>query len=448
MEQAKKIERPEKTVERKVVKVEEKKSSTQNKYSLPYGLCAKYGISLPNNATPTDAWNALKGIGIKPSEVYKELQQEGDTDNLKPEGEKVVETKKETKDKNNNEKEKEPVKKKNVSELTDEEKAKLLQGYWADKYGGEFATENTYTVKVSAGTFDAHYGKHEEFTNYVDNKLGIANDVKIDNVPVPKQDESIKEETKEQNPSFSEEAYSEERKNNATNSTDPKVYDKMARQKTYDTWKTLSHAEKFATVDYTGAYSKFNEPLRGIEYGTNKFLGEGNVDMENIGVSYGGFKKGEIKKRIDDLTNAINKSSYDKDAILRRGTGYNGMSNFFKGVDEYTLRHASEKELTKLLVGNTYTDGGFMSCGSTKGKGFQGDIKFSIYCPKGTKMMYVEPVSKYGAQYGVDWKGQPQTHFNSENETVIQRGTSFRVTKVERLPGGKMYVQMEVVKQI
>lgn len=33
---------------------------------LPFGLCKKYGISLPQNATPRDAWNALAGKGIYP----------------------------------------------------------------------------------------------------------------------------------------------------------------------------------------------------------------------------------------------------------------------------------------------------------------------------------------------------------------------------------------------
>lgn len=33
---------------------------------LPFGLCKKYGISLPNKATPRDAWNALKGKGVYP----------------------------------------------------------------------------------------------------------------------------------------------------------------------------------------------------------------------------------------------------------------------------------------------------------------------------------------------------------------------------------------------
>lgn len=33
---------------------------------LPFGLCKKHGIALPDNATPRDAWEALKGIGIYP----------------------------------------------------------------------------------------------------------------------------------------------------------------------------------------------------------------------------------------------------------------------------------------------------------------------------------------------------------------------------------------------
>ena len=47
---------------------EEKSDNSANR--LPFGLCKKYGIALPNNATPRDAWNALKGIGIVPEEEY------------------------------------------------------------------------------------------------------------------------------------------------------------------------------------------------------------------------------------------------------------------------------------------------------------------------------------------------------------------------------------------
>lgn len=51
---------------------------------LPFGLCKKYGISLPKDAQPRDAWNALKGIGITPESAYKALKATGRVDDIKP----------------------------------------------------------------------------------------------------------------------------------------------------------------------------------------------------------------------------------------------------------------------------------------------------------------------------------------------------------------------------
>lgn len=43
---------------------------------LPFGLCERYGISLPRNATPRMAWEALKqGTGLTPEQVYKDLRE-------------------------------------------------------------------------------------------------------------------------------------------------------------------------------------------------------------------------------------------------------------------------------------------------------------------------------------------------------------------------------------
>ena len=42
------------------------KTGGSGNLGLPFGLCAKYGIALPRNATPRDAWNALKKRGINP----------------------------------------------------------------------------------------------------------------------------------------------------------------------------------------------------------------------------------------------------------------------------------------------------------------------------------------------------------------------------------------------
>ncbi|MDR1956349.1 MAG: hypothetical protein LBQ30_05795 [Treponema sp.] len=93
------------------------------------------------------------------------------------------------------------------------------------------------------------------------------------------------------------------------------------------------------------------------------------------------------------------------------------------------------------------TDAGFVSCGSAKGKGFSGYI-FNIYCPKGTKMMYAEPFSRYGKGAGLDWTGiAKQSNFGYEDETIIQRGTTFKVVKVEKI-GSNMFFDLEVISQI
>jgi hypothetical protein len=100
------------------------------------------------------------------------------------------------------------------------------------------------------------------------------------------------------------------------------------------------------------------------------------------------------------------------------------------------------------------TDQGFVSCGSTRGSGFKGYI-FNVYCPKGTKMMYAEPFSHYGDGDGMRWDDNilrrdgisKQLSFDYEDETIIQRGTTFRVIKVEK-KGVDIFFDVDVVDQI
>lgn len=52
---------------------QEEKHSSGNT-GLPFGLCKKYRIPLPDDATPRDAWAALEGkTGLKPDQVYEHL---------------------------------------------------------------------------------------------------------------------------------------------------------------------------------------------------------------------------------------------------------------------------------------------------------------------------------------------------------------------------------------
>ena len=91
-----------------------------------------------------------------------------------------------------------------------------------------------------------------------------------------------------------------------------------------------------------------------------------------------------------------------------------------------------------------------MSMGSSKGRGFSGDILMNIYAPSGTKMMYVEPFSGFGDGDQRSWDGiRKQSSFGSELETILQQGTQFRITKVERASAyDTIYVDIEVINQL
>lgn len=54
---------------------EEESHESGGNTGLPFGLCKKYGISLPERATPRDAWAALKDkTGMSPKDFYEKLQ--------------------------------------------------------------------------------------------------------------------------------------------------------------------------------------------------------------------------------------------------------------------------------------------------------------------------------------------------------------------------------------
>lgn len=244
-----------------------------------------------------------------------------------------------------------------------------------------------------------------------------------------------------------DEAYTQARKDAAVWAKSTKEADDVLRDVSGQVWKAAPKAEKDAIYEYTSSYSKFNEPLRGIEYGTNAVKGVGNIDFDTIGTSYVGYKPGQVRKQINAMTDIIEKSTYDFDIWLQRGCDYRGMDSFFE-ISMSDLQNASQAELEKLLLGKTVTDYGFFSCGVSKGKGFSHKpIIMNVYAPKGTKMMYAEPFSAFGNGSGRSWDGvAKQSTFGSESEIILQQGTSFRITKVEKT-GGKLYVDIEVILQ-
>lgn len=237
---------------------------------------------------------------------------------------------------------------------------------------------------------------------------------------------------------FTPDAYSKQRKDAALWAKTEQEADNALRGRTGDVWRAASAREKAAIFEYTQSYHKFNEPLRGIEYGTNVYKGVGKTDL-----NAGRANNGEM---LNSMTDILDKSTYDRDVWLQRGVGYSGMDKFFACTQDL-LKYGTQKELENELLGKAVTEYGFMSCGTKKGKGFDNNIMLNVYAPKGTKMMYVEPFSAFGQGDGIRWDGKRgQKTYGYEFETILQQGTQMRVTKIER-SGNKIFFDLEVIDQ-
>jgi hypothetical protein len=167
-------------------------------------------------------------------------------------------------------------------------------------------------------------------------------------------------------------------------------------QKTYD---KIGDGLKYIK-EYTSSYWFINEPLRKTTYSGNKGNGE------------------KFKEYVAGMTNAIDKSVLTENMWFQRGVSKLNVNG--KLIDSGDINS---------LVGTTFEDQGFVSCGTHKGGGFYNQkVIMNIYAPKGTKALYVAPIS----------------HSKDEDETIIQRGYSYKITKAES-KDGKIYLDCEVV---
>jgi len=239
--------------------------------------------------------------------------------------------------------------------------------------------------------------------------------------------------------------------------------DKTLRGTLESVWAKATPEERNAAFEYSFSYKQFQEPLRGGSYGYGGGTGLSlrRIDWNNLGVGTMGKKPGEVKGYIKNLTSIIDKSSYNQDIRLERGTGLDGIAAMF-GCSISQLQRSSVSTLTNMLVGSTGKDEGFTSCGSSDGGGFTNkDAVMHIDCPAGTKMLYIEPFGGWGGDAPYDaqklynqgkkcwqyWDGKaPQKKFGPQDETLIQRGTTYKCTKVERV-NGKLHVYMQVISQ-
>lgn len=159
---------------------------------------------------------------------------------------------------------------------------------------------------------------------------------------------------------------------------------------------------------YTGSYRSFNVPLRKEVYNASNMTSYGFV------------------KQVEGMTKAIDSSISKNDVWLQRGT-----DDIIDEAAGIKINWKTTQEELEQLVGKTYVDHGFASHGSNKGSGFDHkDIIINTYCPVGTKMLYVDPFSSFSGA--------------GENETILQRGYSYKITKAEKV-GSKIYLDVDVL---
>lgn len=189
-------------------------------------------------------------------------------------------------------------------------------------------------------------------------------------------------------------------------------------------WIAATEKEKDFTYEYTHHYCDVNEPLQGRKYGNYQ-------------------TKERFIEKVNNITSYIEKNELPTDMWFTRGD--DGMK-----VIESRIKFAGGSMPNNLqdLVGMEMQEGGFMSTGSRKGKGFNTrSVIMNIYAPKGTKAAYVEPFSAFGCGDKRSWDGVSRfSTYSSEHETLFQRGTRMRITKVYE-EGGKTYIDCEVIGQ-
>ena len=218
---------------------------------------------------------------------------------------------------------------------------------------------------------------------------------------------------------FTSESYTQARKDAATWCQSVQESLNTFKKRTDEIFASASDEEREAQYGYTDGSGYINRPLRGYDraWRDDCFRGRGNVDWNN--------EKSSGARHINALTRLISRSSYETDIWLQRGVDHFGMSGF---LGQQNLSLASIQS----MIGQTFTDYAFHSCGAAKGTGFTCyPFIENIYCPKGTKMVYCNGRSAYNG---------------GENEMLIQRETKYRLIKATQR-GGTIYLDFEVVEQ-
>lgn len=144
--------------------------------------------------------------------------------------------------------------------------------------------------------------------------------------------------------------------------------------------------------------------------------------------SYNAMEKKRIQEKIDILTDCLDKKLLEQQGIFYRGMD-SGTAVFGSAIFKMSLQELRDK-----YEGSIYVNKGFSSMSFSKkvAEGFSGKyggILLEARIPKGARAFCVGSVGTFGAL---------------EGEILLQRGTSYKIDKID-FKNGKFRVKMTAV---
>lgn len=348
---------------------------------LPYGLCKKYGINLPKNATPKQAWSALKKMGVTPEETFESLEETGTVEQVK---------------------------------TTQEENAQQKQA------------NKTIEALKSNGIIPNELDISEESLQAAIDYAGLDNLVAnsgFDSLPKETQQKAVKTNQQQYADSL---RYTKKRKDEAVwfTGTDARQqsYDHF-KPKCWEVWKHLNDEQKEAMHAYTdGGYWDINSELRGIHEPTDY-----------------------VQQRIEQIDSVLDRSVIREDCWLQRGVGKDGAAKFldlealgYSSLDEVT----DPDELIGLTpIEKGYMScGSARGTGFSENITFNIFVPKGTH---GMYLAPISEFGGGTGGKWKTWDGS-DTYVGKENETLLHRGLKFEVTKAKK-EYGRWYIDIEVI---
>lgn len=219
-----------------------------------------------------------------------------------------------------------------------------------------------------------------------------------------------------------------------------KAADDYMSQYAEEMWKTLTLEEKQILWLYTD----------GSQYINQEILGTYVLHLKS-------WIDGSMRNGLADanvLTSILEKAPALRDDMWMQSGKSEAAFNAIFGIN---IRRADLSS----LVGREGTSELFMSCHTARDGAFTkrastGDannVVLSIFMPKGTKGVYMEPFASWGdsrrGDEGYKWDGKKRKDAPSDQvEFLLQRGAKFRITKAKWDPiNRKWYVDVELIEQ-